>query len=73
MKVETKLFAYLCVFFAVMTLIYGFWTQWAEPIALTALLLTMLLFLLTGFYLFITAKALTTRLEDNITSAGFRR
>ena len=67
MKVETKLFAYLCVFFGVLTLIYGFWSNWSEPIGVTALLLTMLLFLLTGFYLYITGKALPLRPEDNIT------
>lgn len=67
MKVETKLFTYLCVFFAAITLIYGFWTKWSEPIGLTALLLTMLLFLLTGFYLYQTGKTLPLRPEDNLT------
>ena len=67
MKVETKLFIYLFCFFVPVTLIYGFWTRWTEPIGLTALLLTALLFLLSGFYLYVTGRALPLRPEDNIT------
>lgn len=66
MKVETKLFAYLFGFFVPVTLIYGFWTKWSEPIGVTALLLTALLFLLSGFYFYITGRALPLRPEDNI-------
>ena len=65
MRVESRLFLYLIGFFAPITLVYGFWTRWAEPIGLTSLLLTSLLFLLTGFYLWRTGKELPFRPEDN--------
>ena len=67
MRVETKLFLYLFVFFVPVTLIYGFWSQWSEPIGLTALVLTALLFALSGFYLWMTGKKLPLRPEDNAT------
>ena len=66
MRVETKLFIYLFVFFVPVTLIYGFWTQWTEPIGLTALILTGALFLLSGFSFWMTGKKLPLRPEDNI-------
>ncbi|HET7397456.1 MAG TPA: cytochrome c oxidase subunit 4 [Intrasporangium sp.] len=65
MRVETKLFLYLLGFFVPVTLLYGFWSRWSEPIGVTALLLTTLLFLLTGFYLWRTGKELPARPEDN--------
>jgi hypothetical protein len=65
MRVETKLFLYLFVFFVPVTLIYGFWSKWHEPIGLTALILTALLFALSGFYLWMTGKKLPLRPEDN--------
>ena len=67
MRVETKLFLYLFVFFVPVTLIYGFWSKWQEPIGLTALVLTALLFALSGFYLWMTGKKLPLRPEDNVT------
>lgn len=65
MKVETKLFTYLFIFFVPVTLIYGFWSQWTEPIGVTALVLTAGLFLLCGFYFYMTGKNLPLRPEDN--------
>lgn len=65
MRVETKLFLYLFVFFVPVTLIYGFWSKWSEPIGVTALVLTALLFALSGFYLWMTGKKLPLRPEDN--------
>ena len=65
MRVETKLFLYLFVFFVPVTLIYGFWSKWEEPIGVTALVLTALLFALSGFYLWMTGKKLALRPEDN--------
>jgi hypothetical protein len=65
MRVETKLFLYLFVFFVPVTLIYGFWSKWQEPIGLTALVLTAMLFALSGFYLWMTGKKLPLRPEDN--------
>ena len=65
MRVETKLFLYLFIFFVPVTLMYGFWSKWEEPIGVTALILTALLFALTGFYLWMTGKKLPLRPEDN--------
>ena len=65
MRVETKLFRYLFAFFVPVTLMYGFWSKWGEPIGLTALVLTALLFALSGFYLWMTGKKLPLRPEDN--------
>ncbi|MBB2984956.1 cytochrome c oxidase subunit 4 [Terracoccus luteus] len=67
MKVETKLFIYLFIFFIPVTLVYGFWTKFTEPIGLTALILTAGLFVLTGFYFYMTGKNLPLRPEDNLT------
>ncbi len=65
MRVETKLFLYLFAFFVPVTLMYGFWSKWEEPIGLVALILTALLFALSGFYLWMTGKKLPLRPEDN--------
>jgi hypothetical protein len=66
MRVETKLFLYLFAFFVPVTLLYGFWTTWQEPIGLTALMLTGALFLLSGFFFYMTGKKLPLRPEDNL-------
>lgn len=65
MRVETKLFFYLFLFFGPVTLIYGFWSRWNEPIGVVALLLTAGLLLLIAFYLWQTGKRLPVRPEDN--------
>lgn len=66
MKIETKLFLYLVLFFAPVGLIYGIWSDWSEPIGVVALFLTAGLFLLIGFYLWRTGKELPLRPEDNV-------
>lgn len=66
MSVETKFFALLAVPFAAFTLIYGFWTKWAEPIGVVALALTAGLCILTGFFLWMTGRKLPDRPEDNL-------
>jgi hypothetical protein len=66
MRIEYKLFAYLFAFFVPVTLIYGFWTKWTEPIGVTALVLTGALFALSGFYFWMTGKKLPLRPEDNV-------
>lgn len=66
MRVETRLFGYLIVFFVPMTLIYGFWTGWSEPIGVTALALSASLFMLVAFYLWQTGRKLPARPEDNV-------
>jgi hypothetical protein len=66
MRGETKLFFYIFLFFGPVTLIYGFWSEWKEPVGVVALLLTSGLFALTGFYLWQTGKRLPLRPEDNM-------
>ncbi len=66
MKIETKLFFGIMLFFGPVALIYGFWTKWTEPIGVVALTLTALLFALIGFYLWRTGKELPFRPEDNL-------
>ena len=66
MRVETKLFLYLFVFFVPVTLIYGFWSEWKEPIGVTALVLTARSVRCSaGFYFWMTGKKLPLRPEDN--------
>lgn len=65
MRVETKLFGYLFAFFLPVTIIYGVWSDWSEPIGVVALLLTAMLFLFITFYLWMTGRKLPLRPEDN--------
>jgi hypothetical protein len=64
-KVETRLFAILCVFFAVVTVVYAAWTQLKEPVGVVALVLTMLMTGLVTWYLHITGKHYQDRPDDN--------
>ena len=66
MRVETKLFAYLIAFFVPVTIIYGVWSRWSEPIGVTALALTASLFMLVAFYLWQSGRKLPERPEDNV-------
>ncbi len=66
MRVETKLFVYLFIFFIPVTLLYGFWSEWQEPIGVTALTLTGALFALSGFFFRMTGRKLPLRPEDNL-------
>ena len=66
MKAETKLFFYLFLFFGPITLVYGYWSEWKEPIGVVALLLTAGLLLLVAFFLWQTGRKLPQRPEDNM-------
>ncbi len=66
MRLETKLFSYLFIFFVPVVLLYGFWSNWSEPIGVTALTLTALLFALVGFFLWMTGRSLPLRPEDDL-------
>lgn len=68
MKTETKLFFGIMFFFAPTAVLYGFWSNWTEPIGVVALTLTSLLFALIAFYLWRTGKELPIRPEDNLTA-----
>lgn len=65
MKIEANLFTYLTPFFVVVTLVYGFMTEWQEPVGVTALALTGGLVLMVGWYLSRTAKHIDPRPEDD--------
>jgi hypothetical protein len=64
-KVETLLFSSGVLFFSPIAIIYGIVTQWHEPVGVAALLLTAGLALLIGLYLFITARRIEERPEDD--------
>lgn len=65
MRVETYLFSGLTIFFLPITIIYGFWSQFEEPVGFYALLLTTLMSALVGGYLAITRRTIDPRPEDN--------
>ena len=65
MQVEYKLFVIIAAFFAPVGVVYGFVTQWAEPVGPVGLLLAAGLGLMIAFYLWITGRRLPERPEDN--------
>ena len=65
MKVETWLFAAGAFFFAPVGFIYGFITQWKEPLGPTGLLLTAALSLMIGAYFWILSRRIDARPEDD--------
>ena len=65
MKVETRLFFILLVFFVLVTVVYGFWTRMQEPVGVVALVLTTLMMALVAWYLHITGKNYPNRPDDN--------
>ena len=69
MKIESRLFAFLLIFFAVVSPIYAFVTWWldgrVEVIGTTVLTLTLLMAGMISWYLHISGKHLDLRPEDN--------
>ncbi len=65
MKVETWLFSSGVGFFTPLGVVYGFVTQWQEPVGTTALFLTAGLALLIGIYLAVVARRIDARPEDD--------
>lgn len=65
MKVEIRLFLILCIFFVLVTPVYGIWNGWTELAGTIALLLTALMMALISWYLHITAKHYQNRPDDN--------
>ena len=64
MSVEKWTFALGMVFFLPVALIYGFWSGW-EPVGSVALFLLVGLYGLSGLYLFLVARRVDPRPEDN--------
>jgi len=65
MKVESRLFGLGTLLFAPLGLIYGYFTQWREPVGPVALMLSALLSALVGFFLWWTGRKLDPRPEDD--------
>ena len=67
MKIEFKLFVILAGFFLPVGFIYGYFTEWQEPVGVAGLLLSAGLGAMIAFYLWATARRLPERPEDNPT------
>ena len=65
MKVEGWLFGSGVLFFLPIGVVYGFVTQWQEPVGVVALFLTAGLALMIGFYLAVVARRIDARPEDD--------
>ncbi|GII98043.1 cytochrome c oxidase subunit IV [Sediminihabitans luteus] len=65
MKTEIKFFLFLAPFFVLMGLIYGFWTDWQEPVGPFGILLSGALVAMVGAYLSLTARRIDDRPEDD--------
>jgi hypothetical protein len=64
MKVESWLFAGLCIFFLIVAIVYGAVTGYHEWVGALALLLVAGLAGMIGFYLYYTGKRVGSRPED---------
>jgi len=64
-KVESWLFGGGVFMFTPLAIIYGYFTDWKEPVGPFALFLTAGLSALVGFYLWWTARKLDDRPEDD--------
>jgi len=65
MKVEYKVFVIIGGFFTIAGLIYGFFTDWREPVGAFGLFLATGLSSLIAFYLWETGRKLDPRPEDD--------
>ncbi len=66
MKAETRLFGVLIPFFALMAVIYAYFTDFGEWVGIVGLVLTASLCAFVAFYLWLTARKLDLRPEDNL-------
>ncbi len=65
MRVSSTVFFILVLFFLPVALIYGFFTQWDEPVGFVGLLLSAGLSGFIAFYLWLTSKRLDPAPDDN--------
>ena len=65
MRVESRTFLAVTIFFVPVGFLYGFWTHWTEPVGPFGLFLTAALCGLITFYLTVTGRRFTDRPEDN--------
>ncbi|MBD5788034.1 cytochrome c oxidase subunit 4 [Cellulosimicrobium terreum] len=64
MKIEYKLFLLGAPFFLAAGLVYAFWSGW-EPVGSVAIMLTAALVAMIGGYLWLTARRIDDRPEDD--------
>lgn len=65
MKTEINFFGLLGVFFTAVALLYGLWTGWVEPVGWVALGLCAGLGYMIAFFLWMTARKLPLRPDDD--------
>ncbi len=65
MKVESRIFLILALFFVPVGVIYGVWSRWTEMVGPLGFLLTAALCGLISFYLTVTGRQFANRPEDN--------
>ena len=65
MKVETTLFGAGAMFFGPLAIVYGFVTDWHEPVGAAALFLTSGLSGLIALYMFFISRRIDPRPEDD--------
>ncbi len=65
MKIEIKLFLWLTPFFLLVGVIYGFLTEWQEPVGYLGIPLVGGLMAMVGAYLALTARRIDPRPEDD--------
>ncbi|TWP36997.1 cytochrome c oxidase subunit 4 [Leekyejoonella antrihumi] len=65
MKVESALFGVIGSFFAMMCLIYGFWSYWDEPVGTVGFALGAALCFMISFFCWWTGRKTDLRPDDN--------
>ncbi|MCE1177423.1 MAG: cytochrome c oxidase subunit 4 [Micrococcales bacterium] len=65
MKTAAKLFYFIAAFFLPVGLLYGFWSEWKEPMGVTTLLLCSGMALMIAFYVSRTEKQLPANRPDD--------
>ncbi|MFK5583989.1 MULTISPECIES: cytochrome c oxidase subunit 4 [unclassified Serinicoccus] len=66
MRTEVKVFGSLIPFFAVMTVVYAYFTDLGEWVGIIGLLLTMFFTAFITFYLYMTGRKTDSRPEDDL-------
>jgi hypothetical protein len=65
MRIESRMFLVLSIFFIPVAVVYGLWSHWEELMGFIGLVLTSALCGLIAFYLSVTGRNLGPRPEDN--------
>jgi hypothetical protein len=65
-KVETRIFLFLGLFYIPVGIVYGFMTHWHEPLGYLALFLTSIMATMISLYFRYTARHIDARPEDDV-------